>query len=86
MSCIKSCSACACGTILGILDGNEYVVVFNVKVLDQVYLTRIAGVAYNKYKMADASRVAGKSQLISMLSQRVRVGTPDTRLYHLLKL
>ena len=29
----------------------------------KVYLTRIAGVAYNKYKMADASRVAGKSQL-----------------------
>ena len=28
--------------------------------------------------MADATRVAGKSQLISMLSQRVRVGTPDS--------
>ena len=28
--------------------------------------------------MADAARVAGKSQLILMLSQRVRVGTPDT--------
>ena len=30
--------------------------------------------------MADAARVAGKSQLISILSQRVRVGTPDR--YH----
>ena len=29
--------------------------------------------------MADAARVAGKSQLILMLSQRVRVGTPDRR-------
>ena len=27
--------------------------------------------------MADAARVAGKSQLILMLSQRVCVGTPD---------
>ena len=31
--------------------------------------------------MADAPRVAVKSQLILMLSQRVRVGTPDN--YHL---
>ena len=52
---------------------------FNVKGPRPGLLTRIAGVAYNKYKMADAPHsVARKSELISMLSRRVRVGAPDT--------
>ena len=42
-------------------------------------LTRITPLAGTNIKMADAlHRVARKSQLILMLSQRVRVGTPDT--------
>ena len=51
---------------------------FNVKGPRPGLLTRNTRVSGNKYKMADALHsVARKSQLILMLSQRARVGTPD---------